>query len=159
MGSFKLNQQFIDKIEKRCQETAKGLAYEASEELTNYYISLLDRYYGDYQPRLNAFGELYYTRTFNLYKSSHKYYKNGGERFYGGVRIDGSTMSKYPSITHDSISGQDLLNKFIYSPSGTWHGGDWHGGYGQQAKFNIYTEMENYKNKLVNNLQNKCRIT
>lgn len=158
MGSFRLDQNFINKIEKQCQEKAKNLAHEASEKLTNHYITLLDWYYADYQPKLNKYDEPYYTRTFNLYKSAHKYYKNGTDRFYGGVRIDGTTMKDYPGIRNDSISGQDLLNTYIYNTSGAWHGGDWHGGYGVAASFNIYNEMEKYKNELIKDMQNRCKI-
>lgn len=158
MGSFRLDQNFINKIEKQCQEKAKNLAHEASEKLTNHYITLLDWYYTDYQPKLNKYDEPYYIRTFNLYKSAHKYYKNGTDRFYGGVRIDDSTMKDYPGIRNDSISGQDLLSTYIYNPFGTWHGGDWYGGYGVAASFNIYNEMEKYKKELIKNMLNRCKI-
>lgn len=161
MGTFRLNQNFIDKIEKSCKEKAKDLAKEASQKLTKKYISLLDWYYADYQPKLNSQGVPYYNRTFNLYKSAHKYYKNRTTVFYGGVRIDGSTMKDYPGIRNNSISGQNLLDKFIYTstPSyNTWHGGDWHGGYGTVASFSIYDEMQKYKDELLKDIQNRCKL-
>lgn len=160
MGSFRLNQDFIDKIENECKEKAKVLAHEASEKLTTHYKSLLDWYYDDYTPRTDSRNQCY-TRTFNLYKSAHKYYKDRTDRFYGGVRIDGSTMKDYPGIRNDSISGQRLLDKFIYTPnlpSATWHGGDWHGGYGIMASFSIYDEMQKYKKELIKEFQDKCKI-
>ena len=94
----------------------------------------------------------------SIYKSAHKYYKNETDRFYGGVRIDGTTMKDYPGIRNDSISGQNLLSTYIYNPSGTWHGGDWHGGYGVVTSFNIYNEMEKYKKELIKDMQNRCKI-
>lgn len=159
MGNFKLNQNFIKKIENECKEKAKNLAHEASEKLTDYYISLIDRYYSDYTPKLNKYGEPYYARTFNLYNSAHKYYKNGSTRFYGGVQINGSGMHDYPGIRNTPISGERLLYKYIYTPampSATWHGGDWHGGYGNMARFSIYYELEMYKLKLIDELNNRC---
>lgn len=161
MGTFRLSQDFIDRIENECKEKAKALAHEASEKLTDHYISLLDWYYVDYTPKVDKHGNPYYTRTFNLYKSAHKYYKNRTDVFYGGVRIDGSTMKDYPGVRGEDISGQRLLDKFIYTttlPSATWHGGDWHGGYGTMASFSIYDEMQKYKKELVKELQDKCKI-
>ena len=158
MGTFRLNQDFVKKIEKECQTKAKKMAQDASRKLTDYYISLLDWYYLDYQPALNKYDDPYYTRTFNLYKSAHKYYKNGTDRFYGGVRIDGTTMNDYPGKNGNGISGQNLLYKFIYNPIDTWHGGNWHGGYGEQANFNIYKEMQQYRDELLKDMQNRCRI-
>lgn len=161
MGSFRLSQDFIDKIENECKKKAKNLAHEASEKLTAHYKSLLDWYYDDYEPKVDKNGNPYYVRTFNLYKSAHKYYKNNMDKFYGGVRIDGSTMRDYPGVRGISISGQRLLDKFIYAPtlpSATWHGGDWHGGYGEMASFSVYDEMQKYKDKLVEDLQGRCKI-
>ena len=158
MGSFRLDQNFINKIEKQCQEKAKNLAHEASEKLTNHYITLLDWYYTDYQPKLNKYDEPYYIRTFNLYKSAHTYYKNATDRFSGGVRIVGTTMKDYPGIRNDSISGQDLLSTYIYNPVGTWHGGDWYGGYGVAESVKIYNERKKYKKELIKDMQNRCKI-
>ncbi len=161
LGSFRLNQDFIDKIEKKCQKKAKDLAHEASEKLTAHYKSLLDWYYADYEPKSDGAFSTHYTRTFNLYKSAHKYYKDRTYIFYGGVRIDGSTMKDYPGIRNEPISGQRLLDKFIYTPtlpSATWHGGDWYGGYGTMASFSIYDEMQKYKKELTKELQDRCKI-
>jgi len=36
MGSFRLDQNFINKIEKQCQEKAKNLAHEASNKSLCY---------------------------------------------------------------------------------------------------------------------------
>ena len=38
------------------------------------------------------------------------------------------------------------------------NGGDWHGGYGIEASFNIYNEMEKYKKELIKDMQNRCKI-
>ena len=158
MGAFRLNESFINKIEKECQNKAKNLAHEASNKLTDHYLSLLNKYYKDYTLKSNKYNSSYYVRTSNLYKSSHKYYKNNTSIFYGGVRIDGSNMNDYKGIRNDSITGQDLLDKFIYNKNGTWHGGDWHGGYGEPASFNIYNKIHKYRNEITSNLQDRCKI-
>lgn len=125
----------------------------------NKYVSLIDWYYNDYSPKLDKYDEPYYIRTLNLYKSAHKYYLNSHNSvFYGGVNINSIGMLNYPGRNGDGISANDLLNKYIYNPSGTWHGGDWHGGYGVPANFNIYTEMYKYRDKLYKDLQNRCKV-
>ena len=67
-------------------------------------------------------------------------------------------MSDYPGKNGDGINAEGLLGKFIYNPSGTWHGGDWHGGYGISANFNIYKEMHKYRDELYKELQNRCKV-
>ena len=67
-------------------------------------------------------------------------------------------MKDYLGIRNDSLSGQDLLSTYIYNPSGTWHGGDWHGGYGIEATFGIYDEMNKYYNKLLKEYEQKCSV-
>ena len=110
-------------------------------------------------PKLDKYDEPYYTRTFNLYNSAHKYYLNSHSSiFYGGVDINALGMSDYPGKNGDGINAEGLLGKFIYNPSGTWHGGDWHGGYGISANFNIYKEMHKYRDELYKELQNRCKV-
>lgn len=159
MGTFRLNDSFKKKIEKECQKKASNLAKEAREKLTNQYITLLDWYYADYQPKTNLYDVPYYERTFNLYKSAHRYYENShNSSFYGGVRIDASGMKDYPGARGQSISAQGLLNTYIYNPSGTWHGGDWHGGYGNVTSFNIYNEIHKYRDELLKDFQKRCSV-
>ena len=162
MAKFKLDYNFKRKLEKQCQEKAKSLAKEARDKLYDKYISLIDWYYADYMPKLNKYDEPYYTRTFNLYNSAHKYYLNShGSIFYGGVDINASGMHDYPGKNGDGISAERLLNKYIYTstlPSATWHGGDWHGGYGAMAKFSIYDEIHKYRDELYKELQDRCKV-
>ena len=99
MARFKLDDNFKRKLEKQCQEKARELAIEARERLYEKYISLIDWYYADYSPKLNKYGEPYYTRTFNLYKSVHKYYLNShNSTFYGGIDINSSGMLSWFNI-------------------------------------------------------------
>ena len=159
MAKFKLDDNFKHKLEKQCQEKAKSLAKEARDKLYDKYISLIDWYYVDYMPKLDKYDEPYYTRTFNLYNSAHKYYLNSHSSiFYGGVDINSLGMSDYPGKNGDGINAEGLLGKFIYNPSGTWHGGDWHGGYGISANFNIYKEMHKYRDELYKELQDRCKV-
>lgn len=159
MGTFRIDKEFKNKLEKKCQERAKILANETKEKLHEKYISLLDWYYLDYSPQLDKYNEPYYQRTFNLYKSAHKYYMNSHNSiFYGGVDISSVGMLDYPGKNGNGISADGLLNKFIYNSSGTWHGGDWHGGYGTPASLNIYNEMHKYRDELYRNLENRCKI-
>ena len=162
MGTFKLNDSFKKKIKKKCQKKASNLAKEAREKLTNQYIVLLDLYYADYQPKMNAYDVPYYERTFNLYKSAHRYYENShNSSFYGGVRIDASEMKDYPGSRNQEISAQRLLDKFIYTqtqPSATWHGGDWHGGYGNMNGFSIYNEIHKYRDELLKDFKKRCSV-
>lgn len=158
MASFRLDKDFKRKLEKKCQEKAKELAIEARDKLYERYVSLLDWYYLDYLPKLDKYDEPYYTRTFNLYNSAHKYYSNShSSTFYGGVNIFLDTPD-YPSRNGDGFSSQGLLEKFIYNEKGTWHGGNWHGGYGSDASFNIYKEMHKYRDKIYKDMKNRCTI-
>ena len=50
------------------------------------------------------------------------------------------------------------MEKFIYNPSGTLHGVNWHGGYGIEAGFSIYDEMDKYYNKLLKEYEQKCSV-
>lgn len=159
MVRFKLDDNFKRKLEKQCQEKAQKLAIEARDKLYDKYMTLIDWYYADYFPKLDKYDESHYTRTFNLYNSAHKYYLNShGSIFYGGVDINASGMHDYPGKNGDGISAGGLLGKFIYNPSGTWHGGDWHGGYGTMAKFSIYDEIHKYRDELYGELKNRCTV-
>ena len=154
MSEFRLDEKTKKNIEFLAKQTAKSLARDAREKLTDKYIELIDWYYVDYSPKLNKYDEPYYTRSFRLYKSYSKYYKNSSI-IYGGVKISGEKMGNYPGHS-DSISGQGLLDKFIYNPGGTWHGGDWNGGYGEPAGLNIYQELDTYYNNLLQEYIDMC---
>lgn len=159
MARFRINENLRKSLEKYGQEKAKELAQDAREKLSNHYMSLIDWYYVDYIPKLNKYGEPYYHRTFGLYKSYKKYYKNShNSTYYGGVEITADKMKDYPSLNGEGFSAQALMDKFIYNPSGTWHGGDWHGGYGIEAGFSIYDEMDKYYNKLLKEYEQKCSV-
>ena len=158
MARFRINENFKKSLEKYGQEKAKELAQDAREKLSNHYMSIIDWYYVDYMPKLNKYREPYYHRTFGLYKSYKKYYKNSHSTFYGGVEITADKMKDYPSLNGEGFSTQALIEKFIYNPSGTWHGGDWHGGYGIEAGFSVYDEMDKYYNKLLKEYEQKCSV-
>ena len=162
MARFRINENLKKNLEKYGQEKAKELAQDAREKLSNHYMSLIDWYYVDYMPKLNKYGEPYYHRTFGLYKSYKKYYKNShNSTYYGGVEITADKMNDYPSLNGEDFSAERLLDKYIYTstlPSATWHGGDWHGGYGVMAKFSIYDEMNKYYNKLLKEYEQKCSV-
>lgn len=76
MSEFRLDEKTKKNIEFLAKQTAKSLAKDAREKLTDKYIELIDWYYVDYSPKLNKYDEPYYTRSFRLYKSYSKYYKN-----------------------------------------------------------------------------------
>ncbi len=159
MARFHIDERLRKNLEYFGQEKAKKLAAEAREKLTNHYVSLIDWYYSDYNPKLDKYGEPYYRRTFGLYKSFKKYYKNSHNIiYYGGVEITADKMHDYPSLNGEGFSAGTLLNKFIYNQDGTWHGGDWHGGYGVMAGFSIYEEMNSYYESLLKEYQGRCSV-
>ena len=151
MARFHIDDKLRKNLEYFGQEKAKKLAQEARERLSEHYVSLIDWYYSD--------GEPYYHRTFGLYKSFKKYYKNSHNSiYYGGVEITADKMNDYPSLNGEGFSAKSLMEKFIYNSSGTWHGGDWHGGYGAMARFSIYNEMNDFYNKLLKEYQDRCSV-
>ena len=160
MAGFHLDKNFKKNLEFFAQEKAKELAKEARERITNHYHSLIDRYYEDYEPKVDRHGVPYYIRTFGLYNSYREYYKNSHNSiYYGGIEVSGDKMRDYPGIRNQTITAQRLLYKYIYTPtqpSATWHGGDWHGGYGVMASFSLYNEIWNYRNNLIKEFQNRC---
>lgn len=162
MARFHIDDKLRKNLEYFGQEKAKKLAQEARERLSDHYMSLIDWYYLDYVPKLDKYDEPYYHRTFGLYKSFKKYYKNSHNSiYYGGVEITADKMNDYPSLNGEGFSAKRLLDKFIYvptQPSATWHGGDWYGGYGNMARFSIYNEMNDFYNKLLKEYQDRCSI-
>ena len=159
MARFHIDDKLRKNLEYFGQEKAKKLAQEARERLSEHYVSLIDWYYSDAKPGLDKYGEPYYHRTFGLYKSFKKYYKNSHNSiYYGGVEITADKMNDYPSLNGEGFSAKSLMDKFIYNPSGTWHGGNWHGGYGVMAGFSIYNEMNDFYNKLLKEYQDRCSV-
>ena len=77
-----LDKNFKKNLEFFAQEKAKELAKEARERITNHYHSLIDRYYEDYEPKVDRHGVPYYIRTFGLYNSYREYYKNSHNSIY-----------------------------------------------------------------------------
>ena len=125
MARFHIDDKLRKNLEYFGQEKAKKLAQEARERLSEHYVSLIDWYYSDAKPGLDKYGEPYYHRTFGLYKSFKKYYKNSHNSiYYGGVEITADKMNDYPSLNGEGFSAKSFMEKFIYNPSGTWHGGD-----------------------------------
>lgn len=142
------------------------LANDAKEKLTNYYASLIERYYSneDYVRGVDAYGHPYYDRTYQLRKSysPYKRWAENRQHVEAGVYISADKMQDYDTrnnAKYGKFSAEDLLFKFIirennpvFSPYGsdwTWHGGDWHGGYGIPSKFSIYNEMFRYRESLL----------
>lgn len=162
MANFKISNEVYNKLKKSGQEKANELANDAENKLIDKYISLLDWYYLDYQPKLDENGVPYYIRTFNLYNSFSPYKRtpsSGRSTYYGGIRINADKIKDYDSIRNDGkFSASNLLNKFIYNEDGTWHGGDWHGGYGVSNSFNIYKELHDYRDKLIDKYKKSCSI-
>ena len=160
MARFHIDSKLRKNLEYFGQEKAKKLAQEARDRLSDHYLSLIDWFYSDAQPGVDKYGEPYYHRTFGLYKSFKKYYKNSHNSiYYGGVEITADKMKDYPSLNGEGFSAQRLLDKFIYvpnQPSATWHGGNWHGGYGVMAGFSVYNEMNDFHNKLLKEYQDRC---
>ena len=159
MARFHIDDKLRKNLEYFGQEKAKKLAQEARERLSDHYMSLIDWYYLDYVPKLDKYDEPYYHRTFGLYKSFKKYYKNSHNSiYYGGVEITADKMNDYPSLNGEGFSAKSLMEKFIYNPAGTWHGGDWHGGYGVLSNFNAYNEMVNFYHNTVKDFRKKYEI-
>lgn len=160
MAIFHIDKKFRKNLEYFAKEKAKKMAIEARERLTDHYISLIDLFYCDAKPGLDKYGEPYYHRSFGLYNSFKKYYKNShGVIYYGGVEITADKMKDYLSLDGNGFSGKNLLDKFIYNPvqsHETWHGGDWHGGYGIMASFSIYNEMDKFYNNLIKEFEKRC---
>lgn len=155
--SFRLDTKLKSNLEYFAKEKAKSLAKEAEQRLTDKYKDLIDWYYAGYMPGLNNYRDPYYERKWRLYNSAFPYYKNSGQyRIYGGVEITGEKLGTYPSLDGNGFSGQDLLDKFIYTGSGTYHGGDWHGGYGDSASFSIYDELNKFRDQLQNEFESRC---
>lgn len=162
-----LSKDAIRRLEQLGKAKASTLSEEASKKLTNHYVSLIDWFYVDYAPSM-------YKRTNNLYNSYTKFNKNNLQGVYwGGVLISAEKMNDYEADQEslvwnwdtasteivgrrDPISAKDLLSKFIYNPSGTWHGGNMHGGYGQRASFNLYKEIHNYHEQLKDEYRKRC---
>lgn len=147
-----LSKNALEYIKRDAQKKSNQLAHEAQEKLTNHYISLIDWFYRDYRPSV-------YDRTFGLYNSYKKYYKNShGIIIYGGVEITPEKMVDYDYGRRQPITASNLLSKFIYNPSGTWHGGDMHGGYGVSASFGIYNKIHNYHEQLKDEYRKRCSV-
>ncbi len=147
-----LSKDTLKYLEKQAKQKASDLAHEAQEKLTDHYISLIDWFYVDRQP-------IAYDRTFGLYNSYKKFYKNShGTIMSGGVEVTPERMADYDYHRKQPITASALLNTYIYNPSGTWHGGDMHGGYGVPAKFGIYNEMHNYHEQLKNEYKKRCSV-
>lgn len=161
MAKFRISEDMRNRLEDIGRKKAKELAQETREKLSAHYHSLIDWYYSE-KPALDKYGEPYYHRTYGLYKSYKKYYKNSHNSiYYGGVEITADKMKDYPSLNGQGFSAQRLLDKFIYAPtlpSATWHGGDWHGGYGQMADVDIRGEMNKYYYSLLSEYRNKCSV-
>ena len=155
--SFRLDTKLKSNLEYFAKEKAKLLAREAEQRLTNKYLDLIDWYYAGYMPSLSSYGDPYYERKWRLYNSGVPYYKNSGQYyFYGGVRITGEKLGIYPSLNGAGFSGQDLLDKFIYTGGGTYHGGDWHGGYGEPSSFSVYKELDKFREQLKSEFESRC---
>lgn len=147
-----LSKDALNYIKRQAQKKTSDLAHEAEEKLTNHYISLIDWFYADYQPKV-------YDRSFELYNSFKKFYKNShGTIMYGGVEVTPDRMDDYDYNRRQPITASALLSTYIYNPSGTWHGGDMHGGYGIPASFTIYKEMHKYHEQLKNEYRKRCSI-
>ena len=137
-----LSKKTVMQIERFAQKKTSELAHEAQEKLADYYISLIDWFYLDRMPTA-------YNRTFQLFKSYKKFYKNShGTIMYGGIEITSEKMSDYDYNRSQPITAEKLLSTYIYTPLGTWHGGNMHGGYGVPANFSIYSEIHNYHEQL-----------
>jgi hypothetical protein len=150
MGAFKIDEKTRNDLEKAGRKMANKLADDAKEKLVKKYISLINDYYEDYTPKVDKHGIPYYQRTLNLFNSYRPYKKNPHNTiYYGGVQITADKMYDYESISGEPFAAQSLLDKFIYTKDGTWHGGDWHGGYGVKAKFSISGELLDYRDYLV----------
>lgn len=162
-----LSKDTIKRLEQLGKAKASALAEETSKKLTNHYVSLIDWFYADYTPVM-------YKRTNNLYNSYTKFNKNNLQGVYwGGVFISAEKMNDYeaddePFIWNQEkernelvgrrefISADDLLSKFIYNPSGTWHGGNMRGGHGKKASFNFYKEIHSYHEHLKDEYKKRC---
>lgn len=147
-----LSKDVIKRLEREAQKKASQLAHEAQERLTDQYISLIDWFYVDYVPKA-------YDRTFGLYNSYKKFYKNShGTIMYGGVEVTPERMDDYDYRRKQPLTASALLSEFIYNPSGTWHGGDMHGGYGVPASFSIYSEIHSYHEQLKDEYRKRCSV-
>jgi len=113
---------------------------------------MIDWYYRDYDP-------VAYVRTHNLYNSYRPFYKNSHSTiYYGGVEVTADRMHENYGTDKHPFAAADLLSTYIYTPKGTWHGGDMHGGYGVPASFSIYGQMHDYHNKLKNKYRKRCSV-
>lgn len=155
-----------DEAHRIATNIANKLADDAKKKLTDYYASLIERYYSDndYKLGVDKYGYTYYDRTYQLRKSYSPYKKwaSNNKHVEGGVYISADKMKDYDTRDNNKygkFAAEDLLSKFIirennpvfsaYGSDWTWHGGDWHGGYGVPSKFSIYNELSRYRDNLL----------
>lgn len=151
-GYMGLSKEALKYIEKDAQKKASELAHEAQKKLISHYEAMIDWYYRDYDP-------VAYVRTHNLYNSYRPFYKNSHSTiYYGGVEVTADRMHENYGTDKHPFAAADLLSTYIYTPKGTWHGGDMHGGYGVPASFSIYGQMHDYHNKLKNEYRKRCSV-
>ena len=132
-------------VEKKVDEEAVRVATIARDKLTEKFRSLIDDFYGEYDPKYyyRHGGSGYYSD--GLHKSYKKYYKNshgvGGSK-YGGIEISAEFMDQ----DYDTSSSQVLL-----SALGGFHGPPFLGiNFGLNPAYSIIK----YRNELVNELCN-----
>lgn len=94
-------------FEKYAYNVARYAAHKIADELTEVASYHIHRFYEQYNPEDPNLhnGVIYYRRHWNFYNTYHRYYKNHGKTFSGGVAFT------YPP---DVYRGTDSSPMFVF---------------------------------------------
>lgn len=108
------NLKFINDLEKDMKTFEsiylRNCARLASEELEEQYLFIIDQFYNDYSPTQ-------YVRTYGMRNDVYKrYYKNKGNKYQGGVRLNAGWLDERNYAINDMDYLFDIVLQF------GWHG-------------------------------------
>lgn len=132
---IKITPEYKQQLQEYGNQIARNLALKFRDELVKEYQFSIQRFYGEYTPRV-------YKRTGQFEHSYRPYYRNPhGTRFHGGVEITADGMQ---SVYHDSPS--EVVSTAISGYHGRPELGIW-------SSPPIYDHMLRYREMLFNNAE------
>lgn len=146
---MKLSNETKKQLIESGHEIAENLAKDARSKIEKHYKSLINRFYADYRPTT-------YERSGNLKNSYKRYHLHSIINSYvsAGIQIvPSSHMSDYINRKGNVFKASTLIDKYIYTKNGTFHGGNWYGNKGVPANFSIYDEMYKFQRELIKTYQ------
>lgn len=138
MGVTKFELDFIDALKDDVKmlshALSSSLAHKISDEMAQEYEYVIERFYGEYNPK-------YYKRHPGLNKTFKKYYKNPHNTiYYGGIEITSDNM-----YNDYRDSKEDVLNSFLAG----YHGRP---SAGIESSILPYKHMLKFREQLINEL-------